>query len=63
MKCEICKAGDISGGTYDDGVCSNCGQKYEYEEGARIVLTADQIAWLNLIRDTPAKSGVVILYP
>lgn len=47
--CEICDAPlDIQAiRLFMDTQCPNCGQKYEYDERHRIVLTAEQLALLR----------------
>ena len=44
------------GEPYGDAACVNCGQKYEYEEGIKIILTEAQIAKLReMLPCTPAS--------
>jgi hypothetical protein len=42
MRCEICEAELIAPGYVGEAACGNCGQRYGYEEGPRIVLTTAQ---------------------
>lgn len=52
VKCQICQHEQLAS-DYNDWMCAECGQQYEYEEGHRILLTPEQI---EMLRDRPYAS-------
>lgn len=47
MVCEICNGAVILEDPYGDGVCENCQQQYEYNEGQFPLLTTEQLLLLK----------------